>query len=606
MLCCVISCIRVEEYIASGRDKIIVDPDPNKIYTKRKARECSISLPGSSSHTKEVTEINYPTTGWGRNLEKLPLFTKAEMKKHVENSGKRVGSVEHHSVPTSLKRAKTFLQDEYLKDIEANDDENYFYFKCKCYHSYKKHEAPHTIQVALCIISAQVMHATCTCAAGKVGYCNHTLALMLKICKYSLYESKTTEDLNDELDENPPLACTSTLQTWHKRGRGDSIHPQPVMDLVVTKIKSDDDKQSGKPISCQLYEARKLTKNDLTEEDRFKNEIAAINPKMGIATLASNTPNSMVQTKFGSSPIGSTNSYQMSYTESNFPVYVNISAVSRCPDPNFDINSYPRFPLKDTTTRVYPDTLSSEERTFLSSLEVDEDTLNKIEAETREQVSSERWREERKFRFTASRFHLISRRQRNHNTFAKEMMHPKEFTSRHTAHGRKYEKTAIHEYQKFMNARKTPVAVLKCGLVISKDMPIFAATPDGKVIDFGCSQPFGILEVKCPSTKSAVTPLDACADPKFFCERVGDQCWLKTDHEYYAQVQGQMAISGAAWCDFVVYTFKGMSIQRIPFDQQFWDNISDSLQAYYFQHFITFAVSEFKAQQNNAPTLTRL
>ena len=54
----------------------------------------------------------------------------------------------------------------------------------------KKHEAPHTIHVALCIISGKVMHATCTCAAGKVGYCNHTLALMLKICKYSLFESK--------------------------------------------------------------------------------------------------------------------------------------------------------------------------------------------------------------------------------------------------------------------------------------------------------------------------------------------------------------------------------------------------------------------------------
>ena len=112
------------------------------------------------------------------------------------------------------------------------------------------------MQVALCIISAQVMHATCTCASGKVNYCNHTLALTLKICKYSLFESKTTEDLNDELDENPSLACTSTLQTWHKRGRGDSIHPQPVMDLVVAKIKHDDE-QSGKAISCQLYGARK-------------------------------------------------------------------------------------------------------------------------------------------------------------------------------------------------------------------------------------------------------------------------------------------------------------------------------------------------------------
>ena len=85
-----------------------------------------------------------------------------------------------------------------------------------------------------------------------------------------------------------------------------------------------------------------------------------------------------MQTKFGSSPVGSTNSHQLSYTESNFPVYVNISAVTRCPDPNFDINSYPRLPLKDTTARVYPDTLSSEERIFLSSLEVDEDTLKKL------------------------------------------------------------------------------------------------------------------------------------------------------------------------------------------------------------------------------------
>ena len=62
------------------------------------------------------------------------------------------------------------------------------------------------------------MHATCTYGAGKVGYCNHTLALMLKICKYSLFESKTTADINNELDENPTLACTSKLQSWHKKG----------------------------------------------------------------------------------------------------------------------------------------------------------------------------------------------------------------------------------------------------------------------------------------------------------------------------------------------------------------------------------------------------
>ena len=58
------------------------------------------------------------------------------MTKHIEYSGKIMRSRDNHSFPTSLKCAKTCLQDEYyLKDIEANDDENYFYFKCKCYHS---------------------------------------------------------------------------------------------------------------------------------------------------------------------------------------------------------------------------------------------------------------------------------------------------------------------------------------------------------------------------------------------------------------------------------------------------------------------------------------
>ena len=178
-------------------------------------------------------------------------------------------------------------------------------------------------------------------------------------------------------------------------------------------------------------------------------------------------------------------------------MYANISTVPSSPDTNTRINNYPRFPLKDTRPIVYPDTLTSEQKNFLSSLEVDEDELNKIEMATREQAGSERWREERRFRFTASIFYLISRRQSNHDTFSKELMHPNEFKSRRIAHGRKYEANAIHEYQKFMNARRTSVAVLECWLIISKELPVLATTPDGKGIDFGCSHPFGILEVKC-------------------------------------------------------------------------------------------------------------
>ena len=63
-------------------------------------------------------------------------------------------------------------------------------------------------------------------------------------------------------------------------------------------------------------------------------------------------------------------------------------------------------------------------------------------------------------------------------------------------------------------------------------------SPDGRVVDFGCSDHFGLAEAKCPETKFQVTLLDACQDPNFFCEAVNGQRKLKKNHAYYTQVQG--------------------------------------------------------------------
>lgn len=84
------------------------------------------------------------------------------------------------------------------------------------------------------------------------------------------------------------------------------------MELVVTSVRPDNEK-SDKAVSCKLYKAHKITKYGLIVEERFKKSIAAMSPKMGIASLTSNTPSEIVQTKFGGSPIGSTKSYQLSY-----------------------------------------------------------------------------------------------------------------------------------------------------------------------------------------------------------------------------------------------------------------------------------------------------
>ena len=193
-----------------------------------------------------------------------------------------------------------------------------------------------------------------------------------------------------------------------------------------------------------------------------------------------------------------------------------------------------------------PQELSTEEAALLLHLSVDEDKVNTIEASTREQSESEIWKKERTYRFTSSSFQLIAKRQRNHAAFAHSIMHPKPFTSKYVAHGMKYEPLALQEYEKCMFSRKTPVAVLKSGFVVSQAFPVLGASPDAKVIDFGCSICFGLAEVKCPHTKFHVTPLEACSDPNFFMEKLSEgKCRLKRDHAYYAQVRGQIGVTGA-------------------------------------------------------------
>ena len=588
---------RVEQYIETRRDKNIVDPDPNGLYTKRKQQRNRSESSKDASQLqgdKNPSSVDYPTEGWSNSLSKLPVFTRAEMNEHIARTGKNIGNKDHHSVPTTLRKAKTFLEDEYLHEIMAASDQQRFYFKAKCYHSFRKNDPPHQLKLALCIIKGDVLHSSCTCVAGKVGFCNHISALMLKVCKFTLYEAKTTKDLRDEHDENPSVACTSQLQKWHKKGGGENIVPQPVMEVNVKKTKLDEPSTSRDGVKCTLYEARKQQEYDENHEHHFKTELAEVDANMGFAQMLNNEKAQVVDTKFGKSPVGSFLSYQASFTESNFSAEADLTAVPRNNIPVTNIANYPRFPLSSEADMAVPRVLTDGEKSLLANLTVDEDKIHAIESGTREQTGCIEWKEERKYQCTASSFQLIAKRQRNHENFAQSLMHPKPFSSKHTAHGIKYEPIALQEYQKFMFNRKTPVSVLRSGLVVSKSFPVLGATPDAKVVDFGCSVCFGLAEVKCPHTKFHVTPLDACSDPGFFMEKISDsQCRLKRDHAYYMQVQGQMGITGAQWCDFIVYTSKGLYVERIAFDTVFWQDLRSKLVQYYFEHFLSFAAADF-------------
>ena len=139
---------RVHEYIRTGKDKNIIDPDPDKIYSRRKERVSTSTDVGG----QDSVSVQFPSVGWGTSLDKMPMFTRVEMNRHIMKSGKSIANKDHHTVPTGLVKAQRFLDDEYLEEIQCTSD-HIFFFQSKCCHSFRKNDPSHHLRVALCIVS---------------------------------------------------------------------------------------------------------------------------------------------------------------------------------------------------------------------------------------------------------------------------------------------------------------------------------------------------------------------------------------------------------------------------------------------------------------------
>ena len=124
------------------------------------------------------------------------------------------------------------------------------------------------------------------------------------------------------------------------------------------------------------------------------------------------------------------------------------------------------------------------------------------------------------------------------------------------AWGKDNEPLAIETYIQHMAALNKIITVGQTGLIINPSFPCLGASPDGLLTDSSNTDPNGILEIKCPYKYRDVDPCEAAANKDFCCELAGDTITLKRNHNYFYQIQGQMAISSRKWCDFVIYTNK--------------------------------------------------
>lgn len=108
------------------------------------------------------------------------------------------------------------------------------------------------------------------------------------------------------------------------------------------------------------------------------------------------------------------------------------------------------------------------------------------------------------------------------------------------------------------------------GLHVNVAFPHLGASPDGLISCSCCGE--GVLEIKCPYSVSSGLPTDApfLKDNK-----------LSRQHQYYYQVQGQMGILERSYSDFIVWTPKSIFIQRITFDQLFFDSMNKQLDLFF-------------------------
>lgn len=140
--------------------------------------------------------------------------------------------------------------------------------------------------------------------------------------------------------------------------------------------------------------------------------------------------------------------------------------------------------------------------------------------------------------------------------------------------GRENEKNARKAYNSYMQGNGHPhLRTMRAGLVIHPQHGWLGCSPDDWVVDPDSAEDSnGIVEYKCPYTARDMTPQEACISLSgFFCSLQNQNITLSKKHNYYYQVQGALAVTQRKWCDFVVWTPKDVSIQRIGFDQNFWE-----------------------------------
>lgn len=477
--------------------------------------------PGGCRDTRvlqPVTESSglqgFPRGNWTKQLGKFPTSFSSE--KIVAHHGE---AKKHRVAGYRMCRSEKVSQ--ALINYSAED---FVYARANVQASFSLAKS-YIVQVKIRAMSGDVGAAFCCCAAGRSGVCKHVAAFL-----FFLLDVK----LSGQIYIPDTIACTEKKQVWGGGPGKGRVTTNKFRELVFVKH------EPGKPCkgNKRLPPSTPQISVDMLET-------------LNSTCIAGNV-----------SPM-----HQLILQAHEFqPIFSTPPAVQE----EFSVSTMPRIQLPnnllwyDEVQQILPIDYK------LLDCDLSLQEAHGLEEATRMQSTSDLWHRERENRITSSKFRFITRRKKEVTPAFLKTIFKRSSTkpTRHMQTGIANEPVALEKYRRQYDGK---LDLFKCGFVVNPGVPFLGASPDGVVYDQEKAE-FGLVEVK---TLAAAMDEGFHIHEAYEEKKAGfltDKLQLDHGHHYYLQVQGQLALTGLQWCDFLVDCGKEFSVERISFNRNEWVN----------------------------------
>ena len=398
-----------------------------------------------------------------------------------------------------------------------------------------------------------VIEHSCSCKGGQ-GICNHKIAFLYQAAHYSMLGLKTVPAIPSR---------TSLPQEWHKP-RTAGVAPECSQEIQLRKPElklNKGRKRSFDGVKSSLYNPISSNFPPKKFIDNFQREILCNFLETQFSSLFPSDA-SYIESKFGLVPNGSVISYQQKLATD----YSHIKNIPQWRD-------FPDLPTRVISTLGYTTVLPTKESIYYAGEQITLEETRRIEKETRDQSDNPYWHDLRKKRITASKFKRVAARKKDYETLVAQLKKPVRQTEV-MRYGLANEGSAAVTY-----AESKGVNVRRSGFVINPGCPHLGASPDYIVFDPNENDdPFGLMKAKCLQCLSV--RIAKCL------RLVNGELKLRKTHEYYYQIQGQLGLTGMQWCDLMVLCKDDWHIERIYFDEEFFNSMCSNLDKFYFDFFL--------------------